>query len=231
MVYSRPWTSFPDQLALLKSRGMVVSDETAALDYLQRVGYYRLSAYWYPFRKFEVVQSSEPGKLTTKAMEEFHSDTQFVDAVRLYLFDKQLRLYLADALERIEISLRVDLSYLLGNRSSFAHIENTKAHFHPGFASRPFHKGSSQTAFDAWLGKYRGLVARSKEDFVRHYHANHGDELPIWVAVEVLDFGAISQLFSMLNVKDQLAIANRYSVNDWKVFKSWLFSLSYLRNL
>ena len=44
MVYSRPWTSFPGQLALLKSRGMVVSDETAALDYLQRVGYYRLSA-------------------------------------------------------------------------------------------------------------------------------------------------------------------------------------------
>lgn len=51
------------------------------------------------------------------------------------------------------------------------------------------------------------------------------------MAVEVLDFGTISQLFTMLNVKDQLAIANRYGVNDWKVFKSWLFSLSYLRNL
>ncbi|MGC9457129.1 MAG: Abi family protein, partial [Halothiobacillaceae bacterium] len=68
-------------------------------------------------------------------------------------------------------------------------------------------------------------------DFVRHYHDNHGNELPIWVAVEVLDFGAISRLFSMLHVKDQVAIANRYGVNDWKAFKSWLFSLSYLRNL
>ena len=56
MVYNRPWKSFPEQLELLKSRGMVVTDEAAALDYLQRVGYYRLSTYWYPFRKFEVVQ-------------------------------------------------------------------------------------------------------------------------------------------------------------------------------
>lgn len=231
MVYSRPWKSFPEQLELLQSRGMVVTDEAAALDYLARVGYYRLSAYWYPFRKFELVQDSETGKLSTKAIDAFHPDTQFVDVVRLYLFDKQLRLCLADALERIEISLRVDLSYLLGKRSSFAHVENTKAHFHPGFANRPFRKDSQQSCFNAWLVKYRGLVARSKEDFVRHHHDNHGDELPIWVAVEVLDFGAISQLFSMLNVKDQLAIANRYGVNDWQVFKSWLFSLSYFRNL
>lgn len=154
-----------------------------------------------------------------------------MDAVRLYLFDKRLRLFLADALERIEIPLRVDLAYLLGERSPFAHLENIKAHFHPRFAGRPFRKDSPQSAFDAWLDKYRGLVSRSKEDFVRHYHTRHGDELPVWVAVEVLDFGAISQLFSMLNVKDQRAIARRYGVNDWKVFKSWLFSLSYLRNL
>ena len=46
-----------------------------------------------------------------------------------------------------------------------------------------------------------------------------------------MDFGALSQLFSMLNVNDQSEIARRYGVNDWKVFASWLFSLSYLRNL
>lgn len=50
MAFDRPWKSFEEQLALLKMRGMVVTDETAALDYLERVGYYRLSAYWYPFR-------------------------------------------------------------------------------------------------------------------------------------------------------------------------------------
>ncbi len=52
MMYNRPWKSFSEQSELLKFRGMVVTDEAAALDYLQRVGYYRLSAHWYLFRKF-----------------------------------------------------------------------------------------------------------------------------------------------------------------------------------
>jgi len=39
MVYSRPWKSFPEQLELLKSRGMVVTDEASALDYLKRFDY------------------------------------------------------------------------------------------------------------------------------------------------------------------------------------------------
>lgn len=231
MAYNRPWKSFEEQLDLLRQRGMSVTDEAAALDYLQRVGYYRLSAYWYPFREFETVGRDNRGRTIHRASDQFVPSTQFVDAVRLYLFDKKLRLCLADALERIEISLRVDLAYLLGERSAFAHVENTKAHFHPRFANRPSRKGSPVSQFDAWLSKYRGLVARSKEDFVRHYHDNHGDELPIWVAVEVLDFGALSQLFGMLHVKDQQAIAFRYGVSDWKVFGNWLFSLSYLRNL
>ncbi|WP_198949519.1 Abi family protein [Halovibrio salipaludis] len=231
MPYDRPWKSFAEQLELLKSRGMVVTDEPAALDYLERVGYYRLSAYWYPFRHFEVIEDPKTGKPTTRALDEFQPGTQFVDAVRLYLFDKQLRLYVADALERIEISLRVDVAYLLGRRSPFAHIENTKAHFHPRFVSKPFSRSNPISRFDAWLNKYRGLVARSKEDFVRHYHRTHGDELPIWVAVEVMDFGAISQLLNMMHPRDQQAIADRYGVPDWKVFNSWVFSLSYLRNL
>ncbi len=59
---------------------------------------------------------------------------------------------------------------------------------------------------------------------------DHRNALRLSTAVDVLDFGAIPQLFSMFNVEDQLAIANRYGVNDSNVYKSWLFSLSYLRN-
>ena len=39
MAYDRPWKSFEEQLALLKARGMVVTDDAAAQDYLERVGY------------------------------------------------------------------------------------------------------------------------------------------------------------------------------------------------
>lgn len=51
MGYSRPWKSFHEHLELRRSRGMVVTDEAAALDYLQCVRYYHQGDYWYPFHK------------------------------------------------------------------------------------------------------------------------------------------------------------------------------------
>lgn len=129
MAYNRPWLSFQQQLEQLKQRGMVVTNDAAALDYLQRIGYYRLSAYWYPFRHFRPEQNPETGLIEVKAQNDFVDKTQFIDAVNLYLFDKKLRLLLIDALERIEVSLRVDIAYLLGKRGSFSHIDVKQ--FHP----------------------------------------------------------------------------------------------------
>lgn len=57
MNYARPWTKVSGQLELLKSRGMKVGDASAALSYLERIGYYRLSAYWYPFRIWTMQQN------------------------------------------------------------------------------------------------------------------------------------------------------------------------------
>ncbi|WP_243695563.1 Abi family protein [Rheinheimera sp. D18] len=228
MAYDRPWLSYQEQLEQLKLRGMVITDDVAALDYLQRIGYYRLSAYWYPFRHFRPEQNPETGVIEVKAQNKFIDNSEFIDAVNLYLFDKQLRLLLIDALERIEVSLRVEIAYLLGKRNAFAHINVNQ--FHPSFVRKPI-KGTNKTAWEFWLEKYQGLVSRSKEDFVRHYLANHGPNIPIWVAVEVFDFGAISQLISMMKIKDQQTIAEKYCVSGWQVFKSWIFGLSYLRNL
>jgi abortive infection bacteriophage resistance protein len=46
MAYEKPWLSFNDQLQNLKSRGMVITDESKALEHLERIGYYRLLASW-----------------------------------------------------------------------------------------------------------------------------------------------------------------------------------------
>lgn len=227
MNYARPWMNFSGQLALLKSRGMEVGDEKAALSYLERIGYYRLSAYWYPFRVWKMQQDSTSGQIAPRRTDQFMAGTRFIDAVELYRFDKKLRLIVLDALERVEVALRVDIAYLLGERNTFAHLD--AGELHPGFSSKPFRDG--KTPHQAWSERHAQLVARSKEEFVKHHHEKHGRNLPIWVAIEVWEFGAMSQLFSMMKVADQQRIATKYGVSDWKVFQSWLRSLSYLRNL
>ncbi|KRG77779.1 abortive phage resistance protein [Stenotrophomonas ginsengisoli] len=226
--YGRPWKAFEEQLELLTARGMSVSDDAWAAAWLQRAGYYRLSAYWYPFRVFRMEQDATTKALRSVRTDEFMPGTAFSDAVDLYLFDRKLRVLLADALERIEVSLRVEVAYRLGRIDTFAHLHEDS--FHPSFRERRDGR-SGMSVFAAWQQKHQGLVDRSKEDFVKHYRQKHGPDMPIWVAIEVWDFGAVSQLLAMMKVADQEAIATRYGIGDWKAFASWVRALSYLRNL
>jgi len=88
--YSKPPLSFADQLQKLKSRGMSVADDAQALHYLSQLNYYRLGAYWLPFEQNHQAHQFKPG-------------TTFERVVEHYVFDRELRLLVLDAIERVEL--------------------------------------------------------------------------------------------------------------------------------
>ena len=51
MKYTKPALTFPDQADLLLKRGLVAPSKQAIIEKLRAVSYYRLSAYWHPFRE------------------------------------------------------------------------------------------------------------------------------------------------------------------------------------
>ena len=53
MRYSKQATSFSEQVAQLKARGLQFQDENKAEETLSRISYYRLRAYTYPFQDNE----------------------------------------------------------------------------------------------------------------------------------------------------------------------------------
>ena len=58
-------------------------------------------------------------------LDAFKPGTRFHDAVDLYVFDKKLRLLALDALdalERIEVALRVDLTHRQGEKDPFSYL-------------------------------------------------------------------------------------------------------------
>lgn len=218
MAYTKPWQSYEEQLDLLVSRGLQVTDRVRALEYLERIGYYRLSGYWYPFRV-------RAGKTVLDC---FKPGASFENAVMLYVFDKQLRLLVMDALERIEIALRVDISHTLGKLDPFAYERPDL--FHPNFSLKT-DKRNGQTMHQDWLTKHGMLIARSKEEFIRHNKNKYGLPLAIWVACEVWDFGTLSKLFAGMREQEQDMISAKYGIGNGRVFATWLRSLNYLRNL
>lgn len=223
---SKPWKSFAEQLELLKARGLLVDNEPAALDYLSRIGYYRLSGYWYSFRKLELNQGDD-GKITYRRLDEFQEGSHFKDAVHLYVFDKKLRLLALDALERIELALRVDIAHLLGEQDICAHEEPSL--FHGNFTKKTNDKGKTQ--HQLWLEKYQSLVHRARrEPFVEHYLDKYG-RLPIWVAIEIWDFGLMSKMYAGMQYKHKEQIATKYGAKDGRAFSGWLRGLNFIRNV
>ena len=225
----KPWLAFSQQLEVLQERGLQVEDRAAALDYLERLGYYRLSGYWYPLRAIDPKASQAQGKAVR--LDGFIPGSRFEDVVRLYVFDKKLRLLALDALERIEMAVRVDVAHLLGQRDPGAH-ENP-ACLHGNFAKKKIAKGqdAGKTQHQLWLAKYRSMLHRARKDpFVLHHLQQYG-ALPVWAAVEVWDFGLLSKLFAGMQHADQQHIAGIYGAPSGQDFAKWLRSLNFIRNV
>jgi abortive infection bacteriophage resistance protein len=209
-VFDKLAISSAEQLDKLKSRGLRVDDESRSLRYLSNISYYRLSAYTRPYYV--------PGESDHR----FLPGTSFEDVLTLYVFDKKLRLLLLDAIERLEVSLRAQLT-------------NTLAEHHGP------HGYLDAMVFDSrynhgWLvSKLEHAVQeRDVETFLAHYREKYTSappQPPIWMAMELLTFKEVSILLTNLRqVADTKRIEEHFG---WKlpVLKSWFRSLSDLRNL
>ena len=99
MNYTKPPLSITDQIAKLKERELHFEDEIRFAHHLSNIRYYRLRAYTYPFQD------------NTKPEHEFIQKVSFEEIISLYVFDRQLRLLVFNAIEKIEISLRTKIIY------------------------------------------------------------------------------------------------------------------------
>ena len=222
--------SFEEQLQRLQARGLQVTRRDKALDYLERVGYYRLSGYWYPMRQID--RDAPKVKGVAVRRDTFIPGSCFEDVVRLYVFDKKLRLLALDALERIEMAVRVDVAHQLGKRHPCAH--KLPECLDGNFAKKPIRKGkdAGKTKHEVWLNKYDALLKRAHGGtFVAQHEEKYSGCLPIWVAIEVWDFGLLSHLFECMKNEDQQAIAVQYGAKDGRAFAQWLRSLNFIRNV
>lgn len=82
--YTKKAKSVEEQIAILRSHGVIISDEAKAAEYLSDIGYYRLGFYAYPF------ELTYP-ELGRKRSHEVKEGTTIEQIVALYYFDFDLR--------------------------------------------------------------------------------------------------------------------------------------------
>lgn len=225
MEYAKPHLNYNEQVALMKSRGMHVDDDARAVALLQRVGYYRLSAYTYVLRQ---PASDDEAQAGLRRSSRFVAGADLADVERLYDFDARLRSTMLDALQTLEVALRVRIGYTLGKRDKYGHLLPTALDPQRCTDETPPRGGVSHTD---WLERYDDLCRKARnEDFVSHFHVKYDGRMPIWVATEIMTFGALTGLYYLLNSTDANRIATTFRAGNREVFHGWLNALNILRN-
>ncbi|MCD8106763.1 MAG: Abi family protein [Oscillospiraceae bacterium] len=196
--------TYEEQVEIIKSKGFVVEDEEKCIDFLHRANYYRLSAYFLPFKK-------EDGT--------YLSDTNFSKVQRIYDFDCRMRATLFECIEEIELFLRTQLSYEMGHKYGALGYLNPD-NFSDDHNSEKFNNNLE-----------RCIEANKRSLVVKHHIKRYSGQFPLWVIIEFFSMGMLSYFYSDLKTPDQKHLARiMYSTNP-ACLKSWLRCITDLRNL
>lgn len=88
--YSKPYKTASDLVTLLQTRGLAISNTLRAERYISNIGYYRLSAYMFPFLRLP------------KTDHKFKTGVSFDNVLDLYRFDKKLRVLIFNEVEKLK---------------------------------------------------------------------------------------------------------------------------------
>lgn len=207
MRYNKQPIDIPEQLTLLKQRGIIVNNEAVALRQLESISYFRLANYWKVFETDDVTHRLVPG-------------TQLEDVILLYAFDKELRSIIFSAIQDIEVALRTRIIHFF----SLAH---------GAFWFMDADKFNSHSIFQTCLDSIQTELDRSKEEFLQEHFIKYESPSmpPVWKTLEVVSFGTLSKLYgNMKDVEVKKQVAKSFGLPQYRYMESWMRSVTVLRN-
>lgn len=202
--YHQKQASIEEQVATLKKEGLFFANETKAIHLLNHISLFRLKGY---LKTFRIPHSSQ-----------FKENASFEQAYNLYKFDAQLRKMICSELEKIEISMRTQLSLIMSENNPF-------------WFESPFLFKSTEK-HEALLVTLQAELNRSDDEQLIEFRKKYSNAFPpSWMTMEVSSFGTLSMLYRWLkNGRSRREVAKCYGVSD-NVLVSWLHSIVYVRNI
>lgn len=205
--FQKPYTTSRDLVNLLQSRGLIVDDTAKAERYLEFIGYYRLSAYMYPLLQMP------------KEQHQYKPGSSFNQVMTLYRFDKKLRLFIFNEIEKIEVAVRSAIVNTGSEMTDNPFWMTDNANF------------SDRNKFTHTMALIDAEISRSREDFIVHFKQTYCDAYPpAWILAEVLPFGVMTNIYSNIKVpRIKKRIAQKFGLQV-APFESWLTIVTLTRN-
>lgn len=241
--FTKTAKTLDEQIALLQERGLTIREPERAKRYLEVISFFRLSSYMRPFQ------------VPNDQTHQFKADAEFKSVVDLYAFDRELRLLIMDAIERVEVAVRATFNNHMGTKyqTEEAH-SGSHWYLNESLFKRDYNHKRMLSEVESCQSKAQQELQRDikkinqsktsdenkkthvqnrvRENYPRFYQYNYQIPrlMPSWAMVEELTFGTISHLYQGLaKDADRKGIAKRFDVPQ-DVFQSWLHTLNFVRN-
>lgn len=210
MKYIKPPLTVEQQIKLLSEQGLIIDDNAVAEHVLATVGYYRLSGYLLPFKE----DHNSHGRRS------FKPEITFSKVWSHYQFDRELRLLIMDAIEKIEVAFRAAITNV------------TSLKFDPfWYADKTYHRDVKP--YNLLMRNIDKIIKDKHTIFIRHYleKYDHPPYPPLWMIIETLSFGVCSKLFKNIkkvSIRKEIAAIFGQSTT---ILESWIQTLTFVRNI
>ena len=208
----KPPTTTPEQIQLLKDRGVAFANEEFANLFLSNVNYYTLTGYLLPYK------NEEGG----------YANIDFDTLYKQYIFDSQLRNIVLGGIEVAELSLKTKISNYIAHNFENVTLHYDRNNENAYFTGEKFYVDrGKQAKLEGQL--YLAVRNNASLKQVSHHIHKYKGNFPIWVIIELFTLGNIRHLFDNLPEESQHGIAKLYGVYNWQL-TSWIENLRKTRN-
>lgn len=208
---NKTFKSLDEQIAILRNKGLVINDETYTKEILLRENYFFLTGYRFLFMRSYEDRRFIPG-------------TTFEELYAMFNFDRNLRTILFKNILVVENNLKSILSYVISKNHGFKEKNYLNA-------NNFVHDSSKNRQINDLIHKMKRQinVNGKQHSATRHYMYNYGF-IPLWVAVKVLSFGIVSELYNVLQWQDKKEVSDFFDVETLEL-EEYLPILANYRNL
>lgn len=186
-------------------------DRKKALKILQKVNYYRLTAYGVGLTKLD-------------NKEEYRKGISIKTLYDLYVFDSRLRSILFKEIETMEVYLRTHISYILGTTYGPVGYLDSK-NFNPIKLDKV-----NKTVHKNIMEHLNNEIDRQKDQpFVKHHISKYGGKFPIWAASELFSLKTLASLYRIMKRKDKKYVSSLFGISPNRLY-GWMLTLLEIRN-
>ncbi|WP_419154082.1 Abi family protein [Weissella viridescens] len=204
--------TYDQQLDLLEQRGMVVSaNNRQSPSKMETIGYYKIKEFANPYFINNSYNGVELGKIVTR-----------------FYHDKNMRMHILHAIEKIEISLKIKVAYYMGNKyGAYGYL--TFNNWYNRNRCTPEKMRERQIKFRTKLEK--SVRRSSNPDVTNRNNLNEYGQPTVWLGINLLMFGDLEFLIKNMNRSALTWLAKQYNLDSYQELLSMVGLIHFVRNI